>query len=64
MGRLFPFWFSSQVIRRVGGLEVPDGAESVAVSVIRRVGGLEASGFNATGESDVIRRVGGLEVAP
>lgn len=50
------------VIRRVGGLEVPAHHAAHQVPVIRRVGGLEEIVCTSSGKDEVIRRVGGLEV--
>ena len=51
-----------EVIRRVGGLEVPRRTKSGCPYVIRRVGGLEDKDDDRSNSSPVIRRVGGLEV--
>ena len=52
---------SPQVIRRVGGLEVPMSSSSMLWTVIRRVGGLEGPLVAYYRKYAVIRRVGGLE---
>ena len=51
-----------QVIRRVGGLEVPMFPQGKLCLVIRRVGGLEEHRNARHRKKSVIRRVGGLEV--
>ena len=53
---------SELVIRRVGGLEVPETHFLNGEDVIRRVGGLEGPAGTTPRQSRVIRRVGGLEV--
>ena len=53
----------SLVIRRVGGLEVPDTPDEQSEQVIRRVGGLEDERLSFSVFAAVIRRVGGLEVS-
>ena len=52
---------AEHVIRRVGGLEVCEGAVPGRWAVIRRVGGLEAYLPARADRLGVIRRVGGLD---
>lgn len=51
-----------QVVRRVGGLEVPAGFTWQSYVVVRRVGGLEGADTPHAATHYVVRRVGGLEV--